>query len=214
VQLSSISSNAIVLASTLLVLLASQSRASQTNMPQRATSSTVVITIQAPLMELLTGLLPWAIQHPGALPQHQDRPIIPAASGQFPSQQSQSSSGGTAYAVQVPYIDLYSSSGTSIYYGDQPTQNAAFIDALPASIHQAELQKTRPTRPSLKEVVQMLSELKPYEASILSGKKYILFSVTGPTTEAKNKTQVAAIEQLEKRAQKVGIRIIEVQVHK
>lgn len=111
--------------------------------------------------------------------------------------------------MRTPSVDLYSPSGVPLYYGTDPKANVAFIRALPRSIpHTTSL----PSRPTLKETIEMLDELKPDEAALLAGKEYTVFALTfrGPRD---SKEQDEAVQELKKRARRIGINVIDVRLH-
>ena len=111
--------------------------------------------------------------------------------------------------TSVPFIDLYSPSGISVFHGEDPTGNAAFLRALPSSA--AGMKKAGSFRPTLKEAIEMIPSLRAHEQRLLSGGKYTLFAVTYPNSR-RCFPQNRAVDELRLRAQKVGMRLIEVEV--
>lgn len=142
------------------------------------------ITI-ASLDDLFNGYDHWRMQHPNAIPH--DKP----------------------FRLDVPFLDVYSESGASVYHGADSRQNAEFLDALPKAINGA---KTNDPRPSLKEAVEMFPDFKAQENSILAGKGYTVFAVTYPNWD-RCKAQNEAVQKLRERAAKLGIRVLEVRLH-
>ena len=142
------------------------------------------ITI-ASLDDLFNGYDHWRSQHPNAVPH--DKP----------------------FRLDVPFIDLYSQSGTSVYHGTDSQKNAEFLDALPQTINSA---KSSETWPSLKEAIEMFPEFKAQENSILTDKRYTVFAVTYPDWD-RCKSQNEAVQKLRERAGKIGIRVLEVRLH-
>jgi hypothetical protein len=112
--------------------------------------------------------------------------------------------------IELPSLDLYSPSGVSIYYGVDSEKNAAFIRGLPRNIRRSGIVKNRPT---LKEAMEMIPEFKAQESRLLSDTRYTVFAVTyehWDQAEAQND----AIAKLRERAPQIGIRVLEVRLHK
>jgi hypothetical protein len=139
----------------------------------------------ASLDDLLNGYGDWSTHHPNVLPR--DKP----------------------FNLEVPSVDLYSESGVSIYHGVDSEKNAAFLNALPQAIDQA---KTGEVRPSLKEAIEMFTDFKKQESVLLADKRYTIFALTYPDW-GRCKAQNDAIQKLRERAQKIGIRVLEVRLH-
>jgi hypothetical protein len=110
----------------------------------------------------------------------------------------------------MPFIDLYSPSGASIYHGADSEKNAAFIRGLPRNIPRS---GTAETRPTLKEAIEMVPEFKARESELLSDKRYTVFAVTYEHWD-QSKAQNDAIAKLRERASQIGIRVLEVRLHK
>jgi len=122
--------------------------------------------------------------------------------------------GKTATSVRVPYIDLYSPTGVSVYFEEDPTKNAAFLRALPGDLPQGSVAKTDKIRPTLQEAMGMVPELKPYEGGFLGGNEYTVFAVTFPdSTSARCKAQNEAVQKLKSRAGQIRLHVIEVRLH-
>lgn len=143
------------------------------------------IVVSASIEERLTGYLDWGGRHPGTF------------------------SPGKPHTIGMPTLDLYSPSGISIYYGEDSATNAAFLGTLPQGIPKL---KTVAARPSLKEAIEMLPQLKAQEGALLADKRYTLFAATQLNSN-RCKAQNEAIANLRKRAGQMKIRIIEVRLH-
>jgi hypothetical protein len=135
---------------------------------------------------MVTGYLRWEHKHPEA------------------------TQNGKPLMLAMPSIDLYSPSGVSLHHGADSEKNAAFLRALPRTLREA---RTDEVRPSLKEAIEMFAELKAQEAGLLSDKEYTVFAVTYPDSGL-CKAQNDAIEKLRGRAHQLGVRILEVRLHK
>lgn len=135
--------------------------------------------------DLLNGYDLWSSHHPNVLPH--DKP----------------------FNLDVPSIDLYSPSGTSIYHGVDSEKNAAFLRALPGGIG---LAKTIEVRPSLKEAIEMFADFKVRGATLLADKRYTVFALTYPDWD-RCKAQNDAMAKLRERADKIGVRVLEVRLH-
>ncbi|MDQ2840360.1 MAG: hypothetical protein M3Y72_04830 [Acidobacteriota bacterium] len=140
----------------------------------------------ASVEELDAGYLQWAVKHRAAI--------------------------GTRRTIKInmPYIDLYSSAGVSVYHGDDSERNASFISKLPQSIQGA---KNDSVRPTLKEAMEMVPELKAQSEQIMRDKRYTLFAVTFPNwNEAMEQNK--AVADFERRSSRTGIRVIEVRLQR
>ena len=193
-----------------LPLLALQTDGKQAKSGQGPTSGATVVTVDAPVQELLGGYLRWSQQHPEAIPEA--RPLIPRpAQGGAQSQPGEGAGTGTEiHVLRMPSVDLYSASGVSLYYGSKSKENAAFIRAFPDSIRQAKADHVRPT---FKEAIEMVDELKPYEAALLARKGCTVFAVAFPGF-GESEEQDEAVRELKHRADKLGIGVVEVRLHK
>ncbi len=166
-----------------------------------------VITIKAPLDELMRGYLLWMHRHPEVRRQAQ------LASPPAPESSNSNLEAGPLL-VEMPSIDLYSPLGISLYHGTESEENAAFIRALPDGIqHRRAPKQTNEVRPTLREAMEMFAEFKPYEAAPPAKKEYTVFALTYPGTPF-CKAQNDAIQQLKNRARRTGICVIEVRLHK
>jgi hypothetical protein len=173
--------------------------------------STSVLTVEAPLQELLQGYLGWMHRHPEAKPRTQ--PLIPAPAQGLPKRDSQLAPEVNPLQIEMPSIDLYAPSGVSLYHGTDSAKNAAFLRALPRGIPQGNTATTNEVRPTLQEAMQMLAELKLHEATPMAQKGYTVFALTYPGP-GRWKAQNEAIQELESRAPRIGIRVIEVRLRK
>jgi hypothetical protein len=151
---------------------------------QSANQSTGIV--HAALEEMVTGYLRWEHQHPEAI--QSGKPLM----------------------LAMPSIDLYSPAGVSLHHGSDSEKNAAFIRALPQTLREA---RTDEVRPSLKEAIEMFAELKTQEVALLSNKEYTVFALTYADTDL-CKAQNDSIEKLRGRAHQLGVRILEVRLHK
>jgi hypothetical protein len=188
-----------------------QLKAVQAESDKRPTATATVLTVEAPLQELMQGYLGWMHRHPEAT--HQTQPLIPAPAQGLPNRDSEAASEVVPLLIRMPSIDLYAPSGVSLYHGTDSEKNAAFIRALPRGIPQGNTATTDEVRPTLQEAMEMLVELKPYETTPLAQKGYTVFALTYPDT-ARCKPQNEAIQELESRAQRIGIRVIEIRLRK
>jgi hypothetical protein len=191
-----------------LLVFPFQTSTAQTKSSQRPASSVAVVTVDVPTDELLLGYLRLEQQHPGVIPQPQ-HPLIPAPQQGALHSQSAATHSEAPPALKIPSLDLYSASGVSVYHDTDSEKNAAFIRGLPRSIRQA---KTDEVRPTLREAMEMFTELKPYEAAPVSKHEYTVFVLTVPD-KASCKAQNEAIQELTSRVG-LDIRVIEVRLQK
>jgi len=195
-----------------LPLFAMQAGPGQKKSNTSPTGAGAVVTVDVPLQEFLNGALVWLAHHPEAIPKA--RPLIPAPSQGGLHSGHEDAPGPAPMTIKMPSLDLYSPAGVSIYHSEDQQKNPAFIRALPGSIQQAKDAKTDEIRPTLQEAIEMLAELKPYEAAIMARKQVTIFALTYPADTARCGAQDQAIQQLKERAQRIGIRVIEVRLHK
>lgn len=114
------------------------------------------------------------------------------------------------HRMELPTLDIYSSTGVSLYFGTNSAANAAIIRKLPQELPK----QATVARPSLSEAIDMFQELKSQKEKILSGQRYTIFAVTYPNWDH-CKEQNEAIAQLrERRQQMPNIRIVEVGLHR
>ena len=144
------------------------------------------VSVDGSVEDLARGYLQWMKNHPEAVP------------------------GVERLKLEMPTIDLYSPSGTSIYYGADSARNGAFLNTLPQGIHDA---KTTVARPSLKEAIEMFPAFKTQEEGLLADHRYTIFAVTYPDWD-KCKEQNDAVARLRVRAAQSNMRILEVRLHK
>jgi hypothetical protein len=142
--------------------------------------------IEASVQELTAGFLKWEQHYPGA------------------------TTPGKPMMIAIPSIDLYSPSGVSLYHGGDSEKNASFIRDLPGNIPHA---KTEEVRPSFQEALEMFDALKSQKALSPAGHQYTVFALTYAGADF-CKAQNDAIQQLRSRAGQIGIRILEVRLHK
>lgn len=185
--------------SALLLFFAVQPAAAQAKLHTRLTSAPTVVTVKAPIQQFLEGFVHWLHQHPAA-----------AHLAQSPASGPPTHIG----MVMLPSVDLYSPAGVSIYYTSGSKENLKFIHALPGSIRQVEREKKQKVRPTLKEAMEMIPELKPYEAAVLAKKEYAVLALTFVPPSPQCKAQDAVIRHFERRARGIGVRVIEVRLHK
>lgn len=176
-------------------------------LPTSGGNGTFVITVTAPLQELFTGYLQWAHDHPPVSAENQH--LIPSASRQLGGS-NHAASATTPLPVRMPSLDLYSSSGVSLYHGTNSEKNAAFIRALPGSISDKGQSGTE-IRPTLQEAVAMFQELKQYKVNDSSGPQYTIFELTYADT-ALCRAQNEATLELQARAKRLRIQVIEIEL--
>lgn len=187
-------------------------------------SNDAVITVQSSVSELMAGTLRWMGHHPEILQTLQSENPTPLQTFQVNSPQKShqkqafDSIAGPAQPshplkLRMPSIDIYSPSGASLYYGTNSARNAAFIRAIRHGDLFKNLPKPIQLRPTLQEAMSILPELKRYSSILQGNKKYTILAMTYPGTgmcEAQNE----AMEQLNHRVRTLGIRVIEVQLHR
>lgn len=149
--------------------------------------ATSVIAVDTQMHEWLNAYLDWAHHHPSVLKRD--------ASGDR-----------TPLSLEMPYIELFDSTGKPLYRGGNDKQNAAFIDSLQHEIPSKSTIVADRERPSLQEYLDMLSGLRSYEARVLADKKPVLFAVTY-RDNAMCKEQNAAIDVLKRQN---NIQIVEI----
>jgi|SRR5581483_1239304 len=175
-----------------LLLVISMPIAAQLGVAQAQTSShrqnpPAVFTVNAPIKNLLEGYHTWTHRRLG-------------------------SASPDMIKTYMPFIDVYSPSGVSIYHGIGSAKNAAFIHALPGNIPHGKAAQTD-ARPTLQEAIDMFPELATYKIKPDSGNIYTIFAVTFPDNE-QCKAQNEAMDQFKARAQSAGLRVIEVKILK
>jgi hypothetical protein len=173
--------------------------------------STVVVTVNATVQELMVGYLRWVHRHPEVM--RQALPPISGNSQVWQDPASRSDRVVDPLLIRMPSIDLYSRGGKSVHHGTSPQGNATFLRALPRSIPKGRAIHDE-SRPTLREAMGMLPELKPYESEFLKKKGYTVFALTYPGDPTRCKAQDEAVKQLEGRARRIGIRVIEVRLRK
>ncbi|HKV95395.1 MAG TPA: hypothetical protein VJW20_22810 [Candidatus Angelobacter sp.] len=177
----------------ILLLAISMPIAAQSGVVQAQTTShrqnpPAVLTVNAPVKNLLEGYHNWTHRRLG-------------------------SASPDMIKTYMPFIDVYSPSGVSIYHGIGSAKNAAFIHALPNNIPHGKVAQTDTARPTLQEAIDMFPELATYKIKPASGNIYTIFAVTFPDND-QCKAQNDAMDQLKARAQNTGLRVIEVRILK
>lgn len=190
-----------------------------------------VISVKASVQELFQGYHQWMVRHPQAVPQA-PKPVplqgFPVGSSQTSSQfpsvnpeslqgiakpDSERSNDRPPLLIRTPSVDLYSPSGVSLYHGTKSEENAAFIRALPLGIQEGKTKKTNEIRPTLQEAMGMFPEFDPYK-SMPTGKNLSTVFVLAFPDLVDCKAQDGAIQELKSRAHGLGIRVIEVRIHR
>lgn len=116
---------------------------------------------------------------------------------------------GVPLILPLPSIDLYSPSGTLLYYGGDSEQNAKFINNSLAQLPTIKHEPTTLFRPTLKEAFGIFPKLAAQRTEHLSPDTYTLFTITYPDTSM-CKAQNDAISRLTRRALPFKLRIIQV----
>ena len=177
----------------ILLLVVSMNITAQPGVVQAQTGShqqdsPAVLTVNAPVKNLLEGYHNWTHRHLG-------------------------SASPDMIKTYMPFIDVYSSAGVSIYHGIGSAKNAAFIHALPGDIPHGKVAQADTSRPTLQEAIDMFPELSTYKITPNSENKYTIFAVTFPNND-QCKAQNDAMDQLKIRAQSTGLHVIEVKILK
>ncbi len=159
-------------------------------------SAPSAITTQAPVQELLAGYLKWMHRHPQVMPKATKK-------GEDPS----------PFFAPVPAIDLYSPSGSSVYFEAKPKNNAEFLRSMRPALPPVTKAQPSTLRPTLSEAMEMFPELKSYQTLTSGDVRYTVFALTNSGDEY-CREQDEAVAQLKSRAQALGIRVIEVKLHK
>jgi hypothetical protein len=175
-----------------LLLVISMHIAAQSGLVQAQTTShqqnpPAVLTVKAPIRNLLEGYHSWTHRQLGSAAPNEIKTIM-------------------------PFIDVYSPSGVSIYHGEGSAKNAAFIQALPGNIPHGKV-VANAARPTLQEAINMFPELATYKIKPDPENIYTIFAVTFPDCDP-CKPQNDAMDQLKARAQNAGLRVIEVKILK
>jgi hypothetical protein len=112
--------------------------------------------------------------------------------------------------IDVPTVDLYSSSGQPLYHIEgNPVASASFLRSLPTHLSQYKTTKPDIPRPSLKEAIDMFSGLRNQESALLSSGKYTIFAVTYLDWDYA-KEQNDAIVELRKHLGNSNLQVIEI----
>lgn len=114
--------------------------------------------------------------------------------------------------LRMPYLELYSPSGISLYRGTNAEQNAAFLRELPHGMPTKSTTDSEELRPTFQEYMNMNPKLKPYFPRILAKKEATIFAVTFPDKPF-CKAQNEAMQQFKSRANSINVRVIEVRLH-
>jgi hypothetical protein len=134
--------------------IAAQSGGAQAQTTSHRKNPPAVLTVTAPVRNLLQGYHSWTHRHLG-------------------------SAAPDMIKTYMPFIDVYSPSGVSIYHGVGSATNAAFIHALPGNIPHGKVVKTNTDRPTLQEALDMFPELATYKIKP-DGNIYTILAVTFP----------------------------------
>jgi hypothetical protein len=168
-----------------------------------------VITVEASQGELLEGYLRWLHRHPEAI--HHSQPARALSSPGSSADSAGATQSTEPLLIRMPSIELYSRSGVSLYHGTDSEKNAVFIRALNEGPKE-HLPEGNEMRPTLDEAVEMLAELDLYRTA-LKGQEYTMMALTYPN-KSSCRAQNDAVQQLESSSRQLGIRVIEVQIHK
>ncbi len=167
------------------------------------TSNSPIIVVQSPLSEMTAGYLKWLHQHPQASND--------SLEGSQTNTSKYQQNSGLSLRIEMPSLDLFSTSGKSLYHGTNSEKNADFIHALRNS-HVIGNRLTKALSvPTLEEAIAIFPELNAYKNSVLGKKMHTLFTVTYPGTSM-CKAQNDALDGFKYEAWRDGIRIIVVQV--
>lgn len=110
----------------------------------------------------------------------------------------------------MPYLELFSPTGASLYRGSNAAQNAFFLRALERKVpSRASVSVENGLHPTLKEYFDMIAELRPYQAEVRSKKCFIILAITYPD-KSFCKVQNDALDKMKKTP---NIRVIEVRLH-
>lgn len=117
------------------------------------------IVVKVAVQDWLTSYLDWTHNHPGTLKQDAEGSYEPLT-------------------LPMPYIELFSPSGESLYRGGSDKENAAFLDGIKHDFPPRSSPEQASLKPSLSDLLAMVSELKPYRSELLQDKRYKLFAIT------------------------------------
>jgi hypothetical protein len=80
----------------------------------------------------------------------------------------------------MPYLELFSPDGHSLYRGENALQNASFLRELQHTVPIRGNVMTSEWHPSLHDYFDLVASLKPYESRMLADKHFTLLAVTYP----------------------------------
>ena len=157
-----------------------------------------IVSIKAPVYELLKGYQEWIPRHPDTVPKSMSsKPTLPTPEA-------------PTFLLRMPSIDLYSPSGVSVYHDTNCEQNAAYIRSLQKT-HRSTGNNSE-QRPTLREAIGMFKELADYRVES-QVENYTLLAVTYPEN-VKCDAQDEAIQHIRSDAINYKIRIIQIQLRK
>ena len=110
--------------------------------------------------------------------------------------------------LKMPYLELYSPSGVSLYRGTGAEHNAEFLYKLQSYMPNTPV-PTNDLRPTLIEYTSMIAQLRVYQAELLSKNEPTILAVTFPDKlfcQAQNE----AMKHWEKQSR---IRVVEIRLH-
>jgi hypothetical protein len=178
-----------------------------------------IIVVRASTGHLLRGYLAWVQSHPQARPEVPKELSSKDLSGnqEFTRANKTSRSApalgfarppeSAPFLIHTPSIDLYSPIGKSIFYSYNAVNNARFLRELPKSIDNRAYRGTGGLRPTLREAVNMMPELKKYAPTILATDGYTIFALT--CTRSHCAPQREALNQIAGHLQGTDIRVVE-----
>jgi hypothetical protein len=109
----------------------------------------------------------------------------------------------------MPYLELFSPTGESLYRGSNAEQNAAFLHDLQHAIPSRPVPSSSDWHPSLRDYVVIAPPLQSYQSQIFNSRQLTLLAVTytdKPFCQAQN----VALKQF---ATHPNIRIVEIILH-
>jgi hypothetical protein len=109
----------------------------------------------------------------------------------------------------VPSVDIYDSSGATIYHGQKVENDVGVLENLPQRVQGL---RASGLRPSLSEALEMFPELAKEKSSILSAGRYSVISITASAGCPKCGRQDEAIAKLKRLAARANINVLEVRL--
>ena len=159
--------------------------------------ATRVFVVDVPIQEWLDDYLGWAHRHPEIL--------HPSGPARTPQQNTRSNE---PLMLKMPYLELYSSSGSSLYRGTGAKHNAEFLHKLQSQMPSGPV-PTDDLRPTLREYTSMIAQLRVYQAELRSKNEPTILAVTFPDKPF-CQAQNAAMKPWEKQSR---IRVVEIRLH-